>query len=295
MDDKDLLSQFYVPSGVQVDDASGLPAEIVRKRDGAAMVLVPAGAFLMGTLEETVPELVARFGRVRESYECEIPQHTVTLDAFYIDKYEVTNEMYQQFCQATGHRLPKHWKNGKCPPGEEHHPVHGIWWYGANAYALWAGARLPTEAQWEKAARGTDGRLFPWGNELDHRKVHYLRFEYFYDEKDFETLAKDYDSEFFNHPTTEVGNYPQGASPYGVMDMLGNVWEWCADWFDCTYYAWGPSLNPTGPQTGNGRVLRGCASVYDLHKLRCSYRHVSEPDTRYTELFGFRCCYNLGS
>jgi formylglycine-generating enzyme required for sulfatase activity len=287
-----LSSLFHVPADTRVDPASGLPTEMVRRRDGASMVLVPAGGFLMGTLEQVLPQLLAEFGRSREAYECEIPQRIVTLDTFYIDKYEVTNEMYQQFCKATGHRLPRHWENGKYPTCEERHPVHGVDWHDARAYASWAGVCLPTEAQWEKAARGTDGRLFPWGDDLDHHKIHYLRLEYFLDKEDFDALPiVDGCPTFDDRLTDEVGSYPQGASPYGVMDVLGNVWEWCLDWFDCTYYTWGPSINPTGPQAGKWRVLRGCASVYDLHKLRCAYRHPAKPDAL-QELVGFRCCYN---
>ena len=288
----ELSGLFYVLTDVQVDSANGLPVEIVREKDSASMVLVPRGDFVMGTLEQTISQLIATFGGTREAYECEIPQRIVALDTFYIDKYEVTNEMYQEFCRATEHHLPKHWENGKFPAGEERHPVHGVSWYDANAYALWAGVCLPTEAQWEKAARGMDGRLFPWGDELDHRKAHYLRPEYFFQSKEeFDKLAT---AGLVPNGclTAEVGSYSQGASPYGVMDMLGNVWEWCRDWFDCTYYTWGPSINPAGPQSGKRRVLRGCASVYDLYKLRCSYRNSSRPSGS-AELEGFRCCYNL--
>ena len=278
---------FHTSADVDLDSGSELPTEIVRKQDTARMALVLTGDFLMGTPEQGIPQLIAAFGRTREVYACETPQRVVTLDAFYIDKYEVTNEMYQRFCKATGYCLPGHWENGEYPFGEDRHPVHGVNWHDANAYASWAGVSLPTEAQWEKAARGTDGRLFPWGNDLDYHKAYYLRFEYFQGKEGFDGSPI-----IDGRPTAEVGSHSQGSSPYGVMDMLGNVWEWCMDWYDCTYYAWGPSTNPTGPQTGEKRVLRGCGSVYDLHKFRCSYRYADKPDTPHTELIGFRCCYN---
>jgi len=281
-----LPSMFSVRPGVGLDPDTGLPIEIVRQRDRAIMVLIPAGRFRMGTPEREIPELVARFGRIPEAYRCEIPQRTVILDAFYIDKYEVTNEMYQRFCKSTDHQWPKHWVNGEYKADERCHPVRNVNWYDANAYASWAGVSLPTEAQWEKAARGTDGRLFPWGNEADYCRVHYLRLEYYQEGDGLAVPNVD------RCLTAEVGSYPQGASPYGVMDMLGNVWEWCMDWFDCSYYAWSPSTNPKGPRIGEERVLKGCGSLHDLHKLRCAYRYSAKPDTPHTELFGFRCSYD---
>jgi formylglycine-generating enzyme required for sulfatase activity len=284
-----LPASVSVLDSVPTDPASGLPVEVVRKRDEARMVLIPAGGFLMGTPEQDVSQLVATFGRSHEAYNCEVPQRTVVLDVFYIDKHEVTNRMYSQFCEATGHRKPKYWGNETYPPGKEHHPVRAVNWHDATAYASWADACLPTEAQWEKAARGTDGRLFPWGNELDYRRAHYLRLEYFEHWESFDVSP----SEFNAYPTAVVGSHSQGDSPYGVADMLGNVWEWCLDRFDCTYYTWGPMENPVGPRIGEERILRGCASVYDLHKFRCAYRHMASPDTSSTELFGFRCAYNL--
>jgi len=208
------------------------------------MILIPAGEFLMGAKED---DPVAD--------PSEKPQHTVYLDAYYIDRYEVTNAQYVAFlndlganrwaCQGydcidtedgkhaerVGHIL---YVDGRyqVEAGYERHPVVEVTWYGADEYCRHYGLRLPTEAEWEKAARGSDGRLYPWGNEWDPGKVA-LR-----------NLAP-------------VGSHPEGASPYGVLDMSGSVWEWVADWYDLEYYSRSPSRNPREPDSGLGKVQRG--------------------------------------
>ena len=191
----------------------------------AEMILIPAGEFIMGSPEG-------------EGDANEHPQHPVFLNAFYIDKYEVTNALYKQFMSATGHIAPLFWDDEEY--NHPNQPVVRVTWHDAVAYAEWAGKRLPTEAEWEKAARGTDGRIYPWGNEWDSSKcnsgVSGDGYEY----------------------TAPVGSFPAGASPYGVMDMAGNVWEWCADWYDKDYYSSQSSQqNPKGPDSGTYRVLRG--------------------------------------
>lgn len=131
---------------------------------------------------------------------------TVELSEFYITRVPVTNAQYKVFVDATGHRLPKHWQGGAIPPGQEAHPVVWVSWEDAQAFCAWAGVRLPSEEQWEKAARGTDGRTYPWGEAApDEQRCNFNGYE---------------------GSTTPVGNYPAGASPYGVLDMAGNVWEW---------------------------------------------------------------------
>lgn len=144
---------------------------------------------------------------------------------------------YAQFVKATGHRSPKHWKNGKIPSGKADHPMVHISQADSVAFSKWAGAQLPTEAQWEKAAWGTDGRVYPWGNAKPNDKF-----------CNFNGNVGD---------TTSVDKYPKGASPYGCLDMAGNVCEWVADWYDDNYDQSSPKQNPTGPKSGINRVLRG--------------------------------------
>ena len=186
------------------------------------MVLIPAGEFLMGSKDGV-------------GNEDEHPQHTVNLDSYYIYKNDVMVAQYRAFCTATKRDMPREPDWGWL----DNHPMVNVTWDDANAYAKWAGAALPTEAQWEKAARGTDGRIFPWGNDWDATKCS--------------------NSVGANNPgkTSPVGSYPAGASPYGCLDMAGNVLQWCADWYGEDYYKKSPAKNPTGPDSGTDRVLRG--------------------------------------
>jgi formylglycine-generating enzyme required for sulfatase activity len=233
------------------------------------MMLIPAGEFVMGS-----PENVGN--------DDEHPQHTVYLDDFFIGKYEVTNEQYVEFLNAigkndddAGHTFVNmdiarvRYKNQiyKMVKGWEDHPVAGISWYGAKAYAEWDGGRLPTEAEWEKAARGSDGREWPWGNSW---------------------VAENCNTwEAGPHNTTPVGNYPIGVSPYGVHDLTGNLYEWVADWYQADYYKFSPSRNPKGPDSGAFRVLRG-GSWAELENLsRPSVRFGQPPDSGDSD-FGFR-------
>ena len=201
-------------------------------------------------------------------FENETPQHTVYLDAFYIDKYEVTNAQYGEFMAATGHSPPPFWNNELFNQPEK--PVMSVTWENAKAYADWAGKRLPTEAEWEKAARGTDGRIWTWGNEWDASKLN---------ANDVGTI------EGFVY-TSPVGSFPQGVSPYGVHDMAGNVWEWCEDWYDENYYSYGPKTNPKGPAYGENHVLRGGDWSMNNDFTRCPSRVGISPGSMPT---GFRC------
>ena len=294
---------FHAKSGTEHHPKSNLPMEIICSADGMEMILVPAGEFLMGTSDEEwqhfaqlMEPMVAEglfsngfFDKRR--FLDEMPQRKVYLDAFYVDKYEVTNLMYHQFCQETGHRWPLHWSkettNG-VPFGLEHHPVTYVDWDDAGKYAHWVGKRLPTEAEWEKAARGTDGRIYPWGNRFDHFKAHYVLPYYVHDLKS-EVVTAECQR---RTRVARVDSYPARASPYGVMDMIGNVWEWVYDWYESDYYSKGPLTDPQGPLEGEYRVIRGGASDYDPEKLRCAYRGAVKPAER-DWCIGFRCALTI--
>lgn len=166
-------------------------------RELEVMVTIPASEFLMGTSDSRADPQ-------------DQPQHKVSLPAYRIDKYPVTNAQYARFVAATGRRPPLHWAKGKIPPGLEMHPVTMVSWHDAKAYAEWAGKRLPTEREWERAARGTDGRRWPWGNKMDPSRLN---------------------TYYQVGSTSKVGSYLTGASPEGLMDMAGNVSEWVADDF----------------------------------------------------------------
>lgn len=208
----------------------------------------------------------------------ERPAHQVHLDAYYIDQYEVTISRYATFFQQTNRAAPASWSE-KVLEKHGRKPVAGVDWNDASAYCAWAGKRLPTEAEWEKAARGTDQRLYPWGNEERSSFFGLLgkraNFGHSGNFEDYGVL-------------TDVGSYEAGKSPYGVYDMAGNVEEWTADWFDATYYSKSPDHNPPGPSTGEFRVLRGgswdLAPVY----VRSALRTWDSPSDR-DVFFGFRC------
>lgn len=247
-----------------VVDSQNEPAQGI-----SGMIYIPAGEFIMGSSDEDIEMFLQFFIYRRPSrFANEQPQHTVYLDSFYIDKYEVTNAQYGEFIQATGHPAPIYWNNELYNQSEQ--PVIVITWEDAKAYAEWAGKRLPTEAEWEKAARGTDGRIWSWGNEWDATKLN---------SNDVGAI----DGYIYSSP---VGSFPQGVSPYGVHDMMGNVWEWIADWYDANYYSYSPKINPKGPASGSYHVLRGGDWSMNKDFMRCASRFGLGPGSMLT---GFRC------
>lgn len=183
------------------------------------MLLVPAGEFIMGTDEEDEEGKSLEIGMIKPWYIDEHPAHKVYLESFYIDRYEVTNAMYKKFADSSGYMVPASWKKREYPAGMDNHPVVSVTWFAAKNYCAWNGKYLPTEAEWEKAAKGADGRKYPWGNTFDKNKSNSL------------ALVKEL--------PMPVGTYEEGKSPYGVYDMVGNVFEWVNDWYkpypDSTY------------------------------------------------------------
>jgi serine/threonine-protein kinase len=236
-----------------------LPA-VLKGQGGEEMVLVPGGPFLMGK-----------------------SRRSVEIDAFYMDRMPVTNREYLAFVDVTGYRptdpgasrFISHLRSGKIPRGQDDHPVVYVSWLDARAYAMWAGKRLPTEAEWEKAARGTDGRKYPWGrSEPGAKKANYGR--------------KD-------GGPGRVGSFPEGASPYGILDLAGNVWEWCDDHDAPSFYENGPSHNPRNEQPGERAllVMRGGSYMFGPRSLRTYARTSFEAEVRFAG-GGFRCVRSAG-
>ncbi len=253
-------------------------------------VYVPAGAFQMGD----------NFG---DGESREQPVHTVELDAFYIGKYEVSNGEWKQFRDDPGYDDAKFWPGGRVAPKDQvsywtdaknhgggtsnsdRYPLIGVNWDSAVAYCNWLSAktgkkyRLPTEAEWEKAARGTDQRRYPWGNTIDHAHANYV-------------------GGAESATVTEIGYYDgamrgelqtgSNASPYGAFDMAGNVMQWCQDWYGRTYYAVSPRKNPKGPESGAYRILRGGSFFVDALDLRSYGRAAAWPSFLAYRMVGFR-------
>jgi serine/threonine-protein kinase len=275
------------------------------------MVYVPAGEFTMGSDDDDVEYALQLCSKYRGGdceriwFEDEQPVHTVYLDAFYIDETEVTNAQFAAFVSATDYETDAEqtecgfiydgdewncvpgvdWQHPFGPDtdlvGRDEHPVVQVSWNDAKAYCEWAGARLPTEAEWEKAARGTDRRTYPWGNTFDSGRVNFC-------DQNCEFGWKDTGADDGYAQTAPVGSYPQGASPYGALDMAGNVWEWVADWYGEGYYSQSPGRNPPGPDSSGYRVVRGSSWFHEANDVRGANRSGINPDVPGIYV-GFRC------
>lgn len=281
---------------VETDSRGPLYGREITHEAPEGMVYVPAGKFTMG-----VPR-----GMEREN---ESPEHRLYMNAFYIDKYEVTNEQFRKFVDSTGYvtdaekqgwgLLPDEkgvarkvqGVNWRHPRGPEtgiddimNHPVVWVSWNDAVAYAKWAGKRLPTEAEWEKAARGIDGRKFPWGKSRPDG----TRCNFADRNSPGISMYREKKSDDGYTYTAPVGTYERGRSPYGVHDMAGNVWEWCADWYEKEYYEDGPTENPRGPSTGSRRMARGGGYSTTTYGVRTTVRAYGKPDS-HSGKRGFRC------
>ena len=243
------------PTAEVVSMAESAPGE---EPLSSEMITIPAGPFVRGTENGGFDER---------------PQRTIHLDAFAIDRYEVTNHQYQQFVLATGHRKPglpsRYAKSGAKVRGINQ-PIVYVSWDDADGYCRWKGKRLPTEAEWEKAMRGTDGRLWPWGDS---------------EQPDGANWARVQDG---HEASARVGTFQSDKSPYGVMDGAGNVMEWVADWYDEIYYKSSPDRNPPSPEYGTYRVLRGGGYTTSGGDVRITSRSKMMPDFR-DETIGFRC------
>ena len=260
------------------------------------MVLVPAGEFVMGASQEQL-DVVPEFGFSPEWMEHldlviqgAAPPHTVYLDAFEIDVHEVTNAQYGRFVNSPGRAPPAFLTDPRLTRPEN--PVVGVSWHDAVAFCAWAGKRLPTEAEWEKAARGVDRYEYPWGNGWDPSKLRSSDGVSGRDLENFGAWSNWIDGINASSSTpgpAAVGSHPEGASPYGVMDMAGNVWEWVADWFDAGYYQVSPERNPTGPKTGQRRVLRGGAWDTPRVVAYTWFREDFMTPAEKRDVTGFRC------
>ncbi len=248
--------------------------------DGMTMVLVPAGNFTMGSNAGDLLTICNQFYNdcSQNWFTAEEPVHTVYLDAYWIDQTEVTNDMYAKCVQAGACQPPSDPSSSSRTsyygdPQYVNYPVIYVNQNDALTYCAWTGRRLPTEAEWEKAARGENGYAYPWGNSVPTCSLaNYLG-------NNGTPCTGD---------TTAVGSYPAGTSHYGGLDMAGNVWEWTADWYDPAYYGSSPSSNPAGPDAGQSHVLRGGSWLYDGYKLRSANRGIGVSSLKSDNL-GFRC------
>ncbi|HIG52404.1 MAG TPA: formylglycine-generating enzyme family protein [Candidatus Latescibacteria bacterium] len=230
--------------------------EFQDKLNEREMVFISAGSFRMGSNQD---------GR-----ENETPQHPVQIKSFYLDRFEVTNLQYKDFIDATDRRMPVHWQSGNFPTEQADHPVVNVNWEDAKAYADWVNKRLPTEAEWEWAARGTEEREYAWGKQANQNSAN------------------------FNNPeggTSSVSKYIKGQSEFGIWDMCGNVGEWVNDWYEATYYARSSESDPQGPPDGRQKVYRGGGYQTNRIDIRALSRHNAVPTT-YQDYIGFRCALN---
>jgi iron(II)-dependent oxidoreductase len=243
------------------------------------MVRVPAGWFLMGSDKKAD----------RNAYPPELPQHRVYLDAFDMDKYEVTAVQFLRFVLAAGRPPLVDWRydGGNFQESMANHPVMHVSWHDADAYCKWAGKRLPTEAEWEKAARGEDGRIYPWGNQpAGLTRSNFGR-------TGLSGPVRDRPERLLLYPPIiSVDKYENAVSPYGVFQMSGNVAEWVADWYDALYYKSAPERNPKGPEKGTQKAFRGGGWIDSTPSVRVAQRNGTDPNTKMNWL-GFRCARDV--
>lgn len=246
-----------------------LDYDLLNVPDQAELILIPAGEFQMGSVIEDVMGVCAALGIKCEPFDFadETPAHPVSLDAYYIYQFEVTNRQYR-LCVDAGACSPPEFGEFYNDARFLHHPVVFVSWFDASDYCTWAGGRLPTEAEWEYAARGMDGRTFPWGDTASCGFGNY--------------------SGCTEGLTNQIGSYLTGVSPFDIYDMSGNVTEWVEDWYAPDYYGHSPNVNPTGPEEGEMRAARGGSWKNPILGMRITDRAANFPDV-YSSGTGFRC------
>lgn len=276
------------------------PEDEITDANNISMRFVPGGEFTMGGLAEIAfaecQKLYIGGACVQDWFLDEEPTHAVFLSDFYMDTYEISNAAYRE-CVNRGVCLPPVNASSETrssyydDPQYDNFPVIYVDWDMANAYCEWRGARLPTEAEWEKAARGLDERTYPWGNSFDGANANFCDSNCLK-----EGANKDYDDGYAD--TAPVDSHPDGVSVYGIFNLAGNVWEWASDWYGPAYYANSPSSNPAGPEfgdyaSGGGRVVRGGSWADFGDVLRSANRYLVRP-AYYVNTLGFRCVRSLG-
>ena len=297
-----------------ISSCKGQDVTKTREMDKMEMIYVIEGSFQRGSNDEQIDQVIEECLKMypggnsckREVYSRqEQPQRKVHVDAFWMDKTEVTNAQFCIFLNEKGNQStngiqwfePGYGHRGvvygyieeidgvfKPEEGYENYPVIEVSWYGAQAYCEWVGGRLPTEAEWEYAAKGPMSYIYPWGNTFDGRLLNYRDNSF-----DFDNHGKDTSFSDNNPVWAEIGGYPGGASWCGVLDLAGNVHEWVYDWYAPDYYSVSPSSNPHGPESGSYKICRG-GSWYDPSwHVRCSYRKVLSPSSARIHWVGFRC------
>lgn len=267
------VTREWTPEGKKVAaERAKLPAH-------DEMVSIPAGTFLMGSDKKVD----------RNAYPAELPQRKVYLDAYEIDKFEVTTVQFLKFVLATNRAPLIDWQydGGNFQDTMASHPVMHVSWFDAEAYCTWAGKRLPTSAEWEKAARGEDGRIYPWGNEpAGLSRANFGR-------TGLSGPVRDRPERLLLYPPIiSVDKYENAVSPYGVYQMSGNVAEWTADWYDPGYYKKAPDRNPKGPEKGTQKAFRGGGWIDSTPSVRPAQRNGTEPTTKMNWL-GFRCARDV--
>lgn len=269
------VKQEWTPEGKK------LAAERIKLPAHDEMVVIPAGEFLMGSNKKVD----------RLAYQAEMPQRTIYLDAYEIDKYEVTTVQYLKYVLANNLDPQVDWKfdGGNFQETMVNHPIMHVTWFEADAYCKWAGKRLPTEAEWEKAARGADGRIYPWGNQpAGLTRANFGR-------TGLSGPVRDRPERLLLYPPIiSVDKYDNAVSPYGLFQMVGNVAEWVADWYDKDYYKTGPDRNPKGPETGTHKAFRGGGWIDSTPTVRVAQRNGTDPKTSMNWL-GFRCARDVSA